>query len=954
MAIHDLRDLPDGSQLNADVCIVGTGPAGLTIALQFIGTSTQVCVLESGGFSAEAETESLGGFENVGLRRAPNEIVRCRGFGGTSALWTGRCGVFDEIDYQERSWVPNSGWPIRAADLEPYLDQAGAILGLGPAVYSDRIWELLGYGSDSPPRWDPGQLLPVVWQYSKRSGASAEAPAAAAAGTNVGVHRPMGTVNGAHVGQEHGSAFAAADNVRVLLHANATSVGTDDAGARVRSVEVRSLEGKRARVHAGTVVLCCGGIDNARLLLASNSADPRGVGNAHDVVGRFLMDHPYVPLATYHGAGSKRLRRRLGHRWLDWRGKRHVYQLGLRMSPLEQRRRGLLNAAVHALEFGSGLPAISAAGRVARALKSGRLSDVNPAHVWQAVGHPGALIMGMRDRYLLHRPMLSPVDRVELGCIVEQVPDPESRVTLSASRDALGMNRARINWRASDLEFGTVREMASILMGEIGRLGYEAPELTGWLKKDDAASYRSTIRDYSHPMGTTRMSADPKKGVVDADCRVHGVEGLYVAGSSVFSTSGYMNPTLMIVTLSLRLAAHLKDRCAPARVAPTLVAPAVHVQGGSAAGLRRLRVGIVGAGDRIRTLHHPVLAALRDKFEPVGFTTRSRQTSDAFSSETGIPAFPDAASMVASGKPDLLIMAVSKSSIPRVVNQLIELGVPLLLETPLAQSVRTGRQILGRINRSRLIVGIAEQTPFLPVEQMKRRLIDLGVIGPVVAAHNDFLSYDYHGIARLRSHIGNARSPLSISAVETRTCNAKAVAGPNASRPETWTLASVLFDDGAALVHHYSAAYFDAPFRGPRTFRVHGTAGSLVDDEIVVADANGQTQRSVITRVMEAGRLLELSARTPLGEVRWVNPYSSHSLSDEQIAVATLLDRMRNAILFGGLPAYTASEALADIEFLAAMRYSARLGGAAVRMPLNPVFERARVAALARGPRASE
>jgi choline dehydrogenase-like flavoprotein/predicted dehydrogenase len=943
VAIDDLRQLPDNCDLSTDVCIVGSGPAGLTLALQFIGSSTQICIVESGGLNRVPETDALSAFENVGLSRAPHEVARCRGFGGTSAIWTGRCGTFDEIDYQHRPWVPYSGWPILPSDLEPYLDQAGVLLGLGPAVYSDRIWELLG-SCDRPPRWDPRNLLPTVWQFSKRADGMADSsessvqlgpgPKGIAALQHAGAPVPT------HFGDACRALCEQAHNVRVLLHANATNVQLDSSGARVNWVDVRSLEGRIARVSARTVVLCCGGIDNARLLLSSTSVNPLGVGNEHDVVGRFLMDHAYVPIATYDGIGDQRLRRRLGHRWFDRHGKRHVYQLGLRLNPSEQRQRGLLNSAIHIVEFGEKPSAIGAAGRVARAMRRRRPNELHFDDVRHVLTSPVSLMNGVLDRFLLHRPTLSVPERVEIGCIAEQLPNPQSRVTLSDRRDALGMHQAKIDWRASELEFQTICAMQSIVTSEIARLGYRAPASRPWAA-EGYEKFSSSIHDFAHPVGTTRMSADPRKGVVDANCRVHGVEGLYVAGSSVFSTSGYTNPTLMIVALSLRLADHIKQRLAEASTATA----ARHVP---LVTRRRARVGFVGAGHRIRTVYQPILAALHDAFEPVGFTTRTGQTAEAFSKETGIPAFSDPFMLVSREKPDFLIMAVSNESIEEALNQLLGLGVPILAETPIAWSLRKGRRILKRIARGQLMVGVAEQTPFLPAEQMKRRLADLGVIGEIIAAHNDFQTYDYHGIAQLRSYLGRGRLPKDVSAVQTRF----ATSYMNSTRPtqteeEVWMLGNVVYDDGTALLHHYSPTYYRTPFRRPRSVRIYGTSGSLIDEEVIIDGIAGETQRLPITRLMNGNRLSSLTAQTPLGTVRWDNPFSKHCLSDEHIAVATLLERMKNAVFFGGLPAYTASEALTDIELLAAMRYSARLGGGRVKVPVKPLLEMVRVHASA-------
>ena len=175
VSFHDLRQLADNSEFSADICIIGAGPAGLSIALQFQDTSARVCVVESGGLERHENIEALNEFENVGLFRTMPDLARCRGLGGTSNLWTGRCGVFDAIDYQPRPWLPFSGWPIQYDDVSPFFDRAGQLLGLGPALYDHRAREVLRqHTADAP--WDPQRLLPVVWQFSRGDGEQVAPP----------------------------------------------------------------------------------------------------------------------------------------------------------------------------------------------------------------------------------------------------------------------------------------------------------------------------------------------------------------------------------------------------------------------------------------------------------------------------------------------------------------------------------------------------------------------------------------------------------------------------------------------------------------------------------------------------------------------------------------------------------------------------------------------------------
>jgi choline dehydrogenase-like flavoprotein len=173
-----------------------------------------------------------------------------------------------------------------------------------------------------------------------------------------------------------------------------------------------------------------------------------------------------------------------------------------------------------------------------------------------ARGLPAAAAAAYR-RFALGRSTLARPATIWLQAHAEQSPNPESRVVLARERDALGSNRARVEWRLTDLDRRTVETMAATVDAEFRRLGLAEGELPAWLS-DAGSDWAGRCRDSYHHLGTTRMADDPAQGVVDRDCQTHGVSGLYAAGGSVFPTSGFANPTLTIVALALRLADHLR------------------------------------------------------------------------------------------------------------------------------------------------------------------------------------------------------------------------------------------------------------------------------------------------------------------------------------------------------------------------------------------------------------
>jgi choline dehydrogenase-like flavoprotein len=146
---------------------------------------------------------------------------------------------------------------------------------------------------------------------------------------------------------------------------------------------------------------------------------------------------------------------------------------------------------------------------------------------------------------------------VTIEGICEQRPDPDNRVLLSEIPDALGVPHPRVRWHVDPVSLRSMAQLGKLMAAEFARVGLPKPHLEDWVMDDDSAP--PAVIDMAHTLGTTRMCNDPRKGVVDPNCRVHGVDGLYVAGGSVFATSGHANPTLMILGLAVRMADHIKQ-----------------------------------------------------------------------------------------------------------------------------------------------------------------------------------------------------------------------------------------------------------------------------------------------------------------------------------------------------------------------------------------------------------
>jgi choline dehydrogenase-like flavoprotein len=540
MQVRHLPGIAAGAELQADVCIVGTGPAGATIALELARSDLKVIVVESGDLERSVAADQLDEIENVGRPRILDQwLVRNRIFGGSSYTWAGRCIPFEEIDYQKREWVPYSGWPITSADLAPFVARSLAYLGLSaaarPAPYQHGFGKLGSENQDA--QLDTELLSPVVWQFSKD-----------ASRRSLSFNPPTSGVNfGQQLTREN------ARNIDLFLDASVTNINTNEDGTAVNSIDVCASDGKRRAVSAPIIVLCAGGIENARLLLASKDVHRHGLGNEKDLVGRFLMDHLKGDIVSFDPAEAEPLRRLFGRFQVKSIDGEHWFDRGMQLVPPLQRKLGLLNGALFLDEhdhIASDDPWL-AMKRIAQR-KGPFIQDA------LSVGLGSGLIANGLAQYLISKRSLPrKMKELAIRCIVEQQPNPASRITLSDRLDRLGVPLPKINWQVAEQDQTTIKALANLFANEAKRFGLK-PKLRPWILED--RDLPPEYRDIAHPIGTTRMASDRSAGVVDANCEVFGVNGLYVAGSSIFPTGGHANPTQMIVAFAIRLADTIKKR----------------------------------------------------------------------------------------------------------------------------------------------------------------------------------------------------------------------------------------------------------------------------------------------------------------------------------------------------------------------------------------------------------
>jgi choline dehydrogenase-like flavoprotein len=504
----DARSLPDHSLFEADLAIIGGGAAGITLARAFIGSRVRVCLIESGGAEFDPQVQALYEGENTGIDY-PLAGNRLRFLGGSSNHWGGYCRTLDRIDFEKRDWVPHSGWPFGIDELAPYYPKASKVVEIEPGRFDDKAY------------WDEatGQVTPELVTHRVQI-------------------RYTHFSKPTHFGNRYGDELKQADNLQVLLNANVINIASTEEGREVTQLDIRTLTGLTHQVRARFYVLATGGLENARMLLLSNRAIPAGLGNQHDLVGRFFMEHPHLPTSSEIVVGDlKRLPQIYSQRvYMDERAGKAAFN----PSETYLRQRRLLNATIMVGEAGLYHTHTKAVGqkgqkhmemlKAAKHFLTGGVEFTDPAQ-------PDLL-----GRWLGG------------GCACEQVPNPDSRVSLAESKDALGLRKIRLDWRLTEQDRHSVVEHIRSVAMEFGALGIGRM----WLNVLDNDQWPDKVMGGSHHMGTTRMHTDPRQGVVDPDCKVHGVSNLYVAGSSVFPTAGAANPTLTLVALTLRLADHLR------------------------------------------------------------------------------------------------------------------------------------------------------------------------------------------------------------------------------------------------------------------------------------------------------------------------------------------------------------------------------------------------------------
>jgi len=503
----DARNLENNSTIEGDICIVGAGAAGISMAMEWINSGLKIILLEGGGFEYNDQVQDLYSGKTTGQRYFPLKSARLHYFGGTTGHWSGFCSTFDPIDFEKRAWMEHSGWPITKQDLDPFYARAHRYLELGPYEYDLEYWQQ--QHEEMMPLVNNEVVWNKMWQFSPPS----------------------------RFGKTYRDPLVNARNIHLYTYANVVDLKANEAVTSIDYVVTKNLEGKQHRVKAKHFVLACSSIQNARLLLASNKQAPQGLGNDYDHVGRYFMEHLEI---------------KSGELWLKQPDKMKLYEYEfntrrpraeLAITAEAQRKHAILNgtASLTPLEI----------ARKQKAIIDLWSSD-DPRKSLDSL-HAGFAEGNEPEATQAHRAF-------ELFTRIEQAPNAASRITLDEEVDALGVPRSKLHWVLTSLEKRSIRKIYELIGQQVGKTGAGRVKLMEYLHDENDDTWPAFTGGGWHHMGTTRMTDNPKTGVVDQDCKVHSLNNLHIAGASCFATAGAANPTLTLVALTLRLSDHLKSK----------------------------------------------------------------------------------------------------------------------------------------------------------------------------------------------------------------------------------------------------------------------------------------------------------------------------------------------------------------------------------------------------------
>lgn len=518
--IIDPLGVADGAELHGDICILGTGAAGLALAVSLSRKNRSVICIESGDIDLREDAQALNSVEMAGLNHASSTDGRFRAFGGTTTKWGGQMLPLDRFDFEAKPWLNGSGWPLVYEDLIPYYEKAFEFTGLENVVRSDgEVWRELKLAPPALPpnveiflsRWLPEPKFNILFGEEVRS----------------------------------------SRNLSVLT--SFTALAFAGGGACAKRLNCASLDGRRVSVESRIYVLCMGGIETARFLQSNCSDGSSAPWAANSNIGRYFADHPAIQVGRFIPNSPKRFHEIFNNIYL--RGLK--YEPRLRLNSAVLRSKQSANVGGMFIFESKHKDVISEVVMFLKSIIAGKpkwgclRSFVN---VWAALPE----ILQKMWHYKIHnRTFYSKDTAIRLSVSVEQLANENSAITLSERLDALGQKVAVMDWRIGDAEIAAILLFVDEFSVAAERANLGRLELEPCVEQRNVKGMIQKMFDQKHHIGATRMAADKEDGVVDLNLKVFGADNVFVCSSSVFPSGGFSNPTHTILALALRLADHL-------------------------------------------------------------------------------------------------------------------------------------------------------------------------------------------------------------------------------------------------------------------------------------------------------------------------------------------------------------------------------------------------------------
>jgi choline dehydrogenase-like flavoprotein len=479
------------------------------MALEWMNTRYKVILLEGGGFEYDEQVQELYAGKTTGQHYFPLKSIRLHYFGGTTGHWAGWCAEFDEIDFKKRDWIPSSGWPITLDDIRPFYSRATKYVELGTDDFSVARWQEIDE-TLKPFALNENKVWNKMWQFSPPT----------------------------RFGTKYKNPIINAKNIHLYTYANVVDITANENVSQIKEVTIKNYAGKQHTVRAKYFVLACCSVQNARLLLAASKQAPKGLGNDHNHVGRYFMEHLEIKTGSLWIADPSDVKL-----YMMEFGKTKA-RAELAISEIMQTRHKILNgtSSLFPLEMAANRPAFIEVWTDEKDAMQKTISKLGSSDKKTDIYIP----KGFKAYQLFTR--------------MEQAPNPNSRITLDTERDSLGMPRAMLHWELTSLEKNSLRAINAIIGEEVGRVSMGRVKVYDYLQDEKDESWPSFTGGGWHHIGTTRMSDDPAQGVVDPNCKIHNINNLYTAGASCYVTAGAVNPTLTLIAFTIRLSDHLKQR----------------------------------------------------------------------------------------------------------------------------------------------------------------------------------------------------------------------------------------------------------------------------------------------------------------------------------------------------------------------------------------------------------